>query len=399
MALEGLRVQVDSLKWEKAQLEVENRRLKEDNPEQAALVEAEEELTRSKEEIEHLTERLTKVPRLEQQLTEALQQAQQFKQQLESLASESAGLQEAERLRAELMRARHNADEARGRATASESRARDLAERLDKEAEQRAAIQLECDRLRETMTQFQTNAELQQYRALDQGRRKWKAREERLTEQQHAAEAECKRLRSISANSGRIQIGISGDLSGEERQRPTEALPTTGYVTPEASKPDLSTCVTQPASQNDALTPLKLQSSEPHTTSVRISQALLAQQLPPIPKFTGEEQHQGGETFEDWKEQYEMAATLGGWDDQTKLVNLVTRLRGQAYAFYRSCTLQQQRSNYQVLVHGRELTKRFTPVHILAEQGSHFHERRQKPQERVDDYAQDRRQLLEKETL
>ena len=39
--------------------------------------------------------------------------------------------------------------------------------------------------------------------------------------------------------------------------------------------------------------------------------ALLAQQLPTIPKFTGEEHQQGGETIEDWKEQFEMVATLG----------------------------------------------------------------------------------------
>lgn len=78
------------------------------------------------------------------------------------------------------------------------------------------------------------------------------------------------------------------------------------------------------------------------STVAQQSQALLAHQLPQIPKFIGEDRHKGGETFEEWKEQFEVLVTLGGWDDKTKLANLVTQLRGQAYAFYRSCTLQQR---------------------------------------------------------
>ena len=87
--------------------------------------------------------------------------------------------------------------------------------------------------------------------------------------------------------------------------------------------------------------PVPQQDQSADAITDRLSQALLAQQLPTIPKFTGEECQQGGETIEDWKEQFEMVATLGGWDKRSKLVNLVTRLRGQAYSFYRSCTMQQ----------------------------------------------------------
>ena len=58
-----------------------------------------------------------------------------------------------------------------------------------------------------------------------------------------------------------------------------------------------------------------------------------------------------------------LATTLltGGrrWDERAKLINLNTRLRGQAYSFYRSCTAQQ-RGDYGTLV--AEFTKRFTPV-------------------------------------
>ena len=54
----------------------------------------------------------------------------------------------------------------------------------------------------------------------------------------------------------------------------------------------------------------------------QLSQVLLAQQLPPIPKFSGEDHSQGAKTFRDWKEQFEMVASLAGWDERAKLVNL-----------------------------------------------------------------------------
>ena len=84
-------------------------------------------------------------------------------------------------------------------------------------------------------------------------------------------------------------------------------------------------------------------------------------QLPPIPRFTGEEDLTESGSFPDWFEQYEAVATLAGWDEHAKLVNLTTRLRGTAYSFYRSCTAEQ-RSNYKLLV--EQLSKRFTPVEL-----------------------------------
>ena len=40
------------------------------------------------------------------------------------------------------------------------------------------------------------------------------------------------------------------------------------------------------------------------------------------------------DTFQDWLEQFEMIANVCGWSPQARLVNLVTRLEGQAYAFF-----------------------------------------------------------------
>ena len=69
--------------------------------------------------------------------------------------------------------------------------------------------------------------------------------------------------------------------------------------------------------------PVPQQGQSADAITDRLSQALLAQQLPTIPKFTGEECQQEGEIIEDWKEQFEMVATLGEWDERSKLVNLV----------------------------------------------------------------------------
>ena len=66
-------------------------------------------------------------------------------------------------------------------------------------------------------------------------------------------------------------------------------------------------------------------------------------QIPPLPKFSGEMDSGKGdsESFTDWKERFEMVAEACHWDECTKLVNLVTRLCGQAYSFYRSCGANQ----------------------------------------------------------
>ena len=107
-----------------------------------------------------------------------------------------------------------------------------------------------------------------------------------------------------------------------------------------------------------------------------LSTALLAQQLPSLPNFSGENIDNDGESFGEWIERLELVANVGQWNDQTKLVNVATRLRGLASRFYRSCP-PQQRSSYAELT--AALRKRFTPVRLQSVQSSLFHERKQKP--------------------
>ena len=121
-----------------------------------------------------------------------------------------------------------------------------------------------------------------------------------------------------------------------------------------------------------------------------VTSVLLAQ---PLPKFSGEgnDGELGVDTFEDWLERFELMASTLSWSSQAKLVNLITRLHGQAYSFFRSCTMEQ-RTNYCLLV--AELRKRFTPVRLPAIQSSLFHDRRQHASESVDNYAQELRTLF-----
>ena len=97
------------------------------------------------------------------------------------------------------------------------------------------------------------------------------------------------------------------------------------------------------------------------TDTSSLSAIMLAQQLPPLPKFSGEDLD--NEPFEDWIVQFDMIAGLCKWGPPAKLVHFLTRLRGQAFAFYKSCA-PSQKSDYNLLV--TEFRKRFTPVRIQA---------------------------------
>ena len=51
-----------------------------------------------------------------------------------------------------------------------------------------------------------------------------------------------------------------------------------------------------------------------------LSVALLAQQLPSLPNFTGEHLEGDGENFSGWLECLELVANTCRWDDQARLV-------------------------------------------------------------------------------
>ena len=145
-------------------------------------------------------------------------------------------------------------------------------------------------------------------------------------------------------------------------------------------------------------------------------------QMPQLRRFSGDESGDG-DLLQDWLDQFESVALLGGWGEHGKLVNLTTRLRGTAYAFYRLCS-PEQRSSYPlrnvVQSDGRQsnlgptitsrlevggvptdalvdtaLKKRFTPVKLTAIHTQMFHGRVQKEKESVE-FAQTLRKLFNK---
>ena len=73
-----------------------------------------------------------------------------------------------------------------------------------------------------------------------------------------------------------------------------------------------------------------------------LTQTMLAQQLLPLPKFTGDTTGDETEGVQEWLECLEMMAGACGWTNQMKLVNLITQLRGSAYSFFRSAAIQLQ---------------------------------------------------------
>ena len=76
----------------------------------------------------------------------------------------------------------------------------------------------------------------------------------------------------------------------------------------------------------------------------------------------------------------------------TELVNLVTRLRGEACAFFKSYSVQEY-SSYEEMA--AAINKRFTPVQVQAVLSSLFHERKQ-GEESVDSFAQALKVLFHK---
>ena len=82
-----------------------------------------------------------------------------------------------------------------------------------------------------------------------------------------------------------------------------------------------------------------------NTTPAHVDQltsTLLAQQLPLLSKFSGEPENRESVTsiFQEWLEQLELNATVCSWPHKAKLVKLITRLHGQAYVFFWSCTME-----------------------------------------------------------
>ena len=186
-------------------------------------------------------------------------------------------------------------------------------------AERNAELEEQIAVLQRELNEARDGAELWQLRAVDEARKEARAREKLLESviedlRQRLKDA---RERSPSPTSAGSSEGV--EPTGEDV--PEDA------IRPEEDGHDRS-------SSRDIETRLDI----PPSTS------WMAQNLPTLGKFSGEETLDSDETFDSWIEQLELMADACGWEDKVKLVHLTTRLKGAALSFYRSCSLEQRRS-------------------------------------------------------
>ena len=257
-------------------------------------------------------------------------------------------------------------------------------------AEQKADLQRRCER-----------QELDRYQALEAQREKWEEREARLVRQLESLRnlsSDVCEVRPIVSKEGATslpeglvlehfpispRIVSQARVAAEGMGAADRELPS---PQPMGSVADMSHSSTTQVDR--ASVAIGVQGS---SVSPAVEAARLAQQMPPIPNFSEDSIAKDSDTFVDWSEQFQLVTEACQWSDQVKLVNLAIRLKGQAYAFYWSCS-PVQRASYPALMEA--LLRRFTPVTIRSVQTSQFHERKQGTSGSVDSFAQELRRLF-----
>ena len=337
MTLEALNLQLDNLKREIQALKVENAKLREGNPSFGTVDMVDQ------GEMDELRQDL-------QEARECEIQAQQAKELLETeLETVKNQLKVVEETCVAERRAKEEASESLGRAQAEITELRNTTGRLQ--------LELKCA-LNEN--------ELYEYR---------------LAEARHMSRVQSSEQRAALGNEASLRSDSSGSVSSGTDRLGTRLE---GNHSESINPPMRSRCL-----EPSAVLPTALGS----TVSTGIGGSLPIihpSQAPPIGKYGG---NSDDETFEEWHEQFELVSAACGWSDRLKLANLSTRLHGQAYAFYRTCT-SQQTSDYSELV--AALKQIFAPVRIQSVQSELFHSRKQQVQEKVDEYAQDLSRLYQK---
>lgn len=412
---EALRTKLDALQAQVYELQAKNRRLREADPERTGLLDLEEELTQTREENVRLAQQVSELSRnKEGEIRDATEEAEQ-------------------RLRETIAKLEREAAERDEQLEESRAAVAELTKRV-------AEAELKSSRAEEQLYHAQEMAELERFRAISDETRKWESREARLVRRleeleragggtERAARRTASEDGGMATNQADRYVAVRGTDGSAGKPKRGDGAGTPGSQ--EGADSSLSAPLPNPlSSQSGAQSPrgaisglnVNASSFTPdalHGSPAIVSHppmqgtasgaavipvpgvnpldcwssALFAQQLPTLPNFTGDSIDSDGESFSEWVERLELVAEVGRWDDQAKLVNLATRLRGTASRFYRSCT-PQQRSSYTDLV--AALQKRFTPVRLQSVQSSTFHERRQRPSppESVDAYAQELRKLF-----
>ena len=261
-------------------------------------------------------------------------------------------------------------------------RQEDLQAEVMESQERSCALEEWCTQLEDRLTHVLEEAELERLRAVDELRRKYPEWEGRLLQQLQNLQEGFLRLQSHTC----AVSGGEGDLGAVK----ATANPICGGVDVPSNceVSNVGTPVNACSTKGNPVVSSTPKSTQPIVNVVDapsdLSAASLAQQLPPLPNFNGGDSS-SEDSFLDWIGQFELMAEFYRWSKQAKLIHLSTRLRGEAFQFYRSCS-KHQKADYDLLV--AELRHRFTPVRIPSVQTSLFHERKQGERESVDSYAQ-----------
>ena len=359
---EALRTQLDVLQTQYNLLKVQNRRLRDENPQQDEVLQLEHELDETRQENVQLSQTIVALKaKLGEQEEQTGTWTDELERSVETLTCEATALRvQLDAMTVELADEKCEVTQATSRAETAEEYAKHLEEELDR---------------------LRRGSELERLQAVAEETRKWEAREAQLIRRVDELERDESKLE-------KEHEGVKNTAAATEDERAEVLIgDKTGSLTSIPVKSD---------KRLDS--PVKLDLSPPTvvpTSSVatgdHLSMALLAQQFPPLPKFTGDNLDDDAENLEEWLEQTELVAQGCGWNEQAKLFSVVARLRGSASGFYRSCT-PQQRSSYKLLT--AALRERFTPVRIQSVQSSKFHGRKQLVTETVDQYAQDLKKLF-----
>ena len=173
----------------------------------------------------------------------------------------------------------------------------------------------------QTAERDRENSELLRYHALEAERQKWEACEARMTSQLDEAMRQITVLREQSKVKGIIRSVKCDKL--EKRESTVSSSLSLDEVFVDKSE----TASEANAEVFGALKPIATTTIPKVSGNCVVSSSLvpMLNQLPPITRFSGEEQPDG-ETLHDWLEQFESVAQLGGWNSHAKLVNLFTRL-------------------------------------------------------------------------
>ena len=251
---------------------------------------------------------------------------QMLKEQIEALREENARLMDeigGEPLRTSAGAGSLALEESKVVLEAHRQATEDLQAELAESLERNRELDRACSELHEQMQQVTMEAELEKLRAVENKHSKWEARKERLVQQLQGLRSQ---LSATTRKQSEPSLAPARSPSGVAGSRSTGVV-VTACTPPRNTSTDpcgdvSATCtdkgtdkpnVPGGASANNADTG----AANCMPTIDSVGNLLLAQQMPQIAKFSGEDVD--NEPFDDWLTQFEMIAGLLKWEGLAKL--------------------------------------------------------------------------------